>query len=62
MADIDQPRVDEVHALARRLEARARRERDKDLARAGVLLRLLMAVIADDDQVAAIGEHERRLH
>jgi hypothetical protein len=47
--DIEEPaRAAEVHALARRLEARARKERDTDLLRAGVLLRLLMAIMTDD--------------
>lgn len=63
MANTDRPpQVAEVHALARRIEATARRERDKDLARAGVLLRILMAVLADDDEAGAICEHEGRLH
>jgi hypothetical protein len=54
MADPEQaPRVAEVHALARRIEARARREKDKDLARAGVLLRVLLAVMSDGDQPPA---------
>ena len=62
-ADIEEaPQVAEVHALARKLEARARREHDSDLARAGVLLRLLMGIMADDDQDAAIRQHEGRLH
>jgi hypothetical protein len=62
-ADIKEaPRVAEVHALARKLEARARREHDSDLARAGMLLRLLMGVIADDEQEAVIRQHEGRLH
>jgi hypothetical protein len=51
--DIDEPaRAAEVHALARRLEARARRTRDKDLQRAGMLLRLLMAIMSDDEAEA----------
>jgi hypothetical protein len=58
----DAPQVAELYALVRKLEARARREHDSDLARAGVLLRLLMGVIASDDQEAVIRQHEGRLH
>jgi hypothetical protein len=62
-ADIKEaPQVAEVHALARKLEARARRDHDSDLARAGMLLRLLMGIIAVDDEDAVIRQHEGRLH
>lgn len=54
MADPSKPvRADEVHALARRMEARARRTRDRDLARVGVLLRILLAIMTDDGAGAA---------
>jgi hypothetical protein len=54
MIPTDEPaRAAEVHALARRLEARACRERDTDLLRAGVLLRLLMAIMSDDEAEAS---------
>jgi hypothetical protein len=56
--------TDEVHKLARKLEARARRTHDRDLARAGTLLRILMAVMADGPAAelpveADHGEHGR---
>jgi hypothetical protein len=46
--------ADEVRALARKLEARARRTHDRDLARAGALLRVLMAIMAEPAPAAEL--------
>ena len=50
---ISEIEADEVQALARKLEVRARRTRDRDLARAGTLLRVLLAVSATAAEAVA---------
>jgi hypothetical protein len=44
----------EVYALVRKLKVRARRTKDRDLARAGMLLRVLIAVITADEPTAEL--------
>jgi hypothetical protein len=51
--DAKPARAAEVHALARRIEARARRTRDKDLARVSALLRVLLSMMTDTGGIAA---------
>jgi len=54
--------ITEIHGLARRLESRARRERNKDLHRAGALLRLLMQVIKAEERAIPATVDRGRLH
>jgi hypothetical protein len=68
MATDKEARLKEVVALAKRLEARSRRENgDKDLLRAGTLLRILMTVMCQepDDHPAPVTDlacHRGRAH
>jgi hypothetical protein len=48
-SDAKADRIQDVLALVKRLEARARRTKDKDLIRAGTLLRVLMTVMSERD-------------
>lgn len=47
------PRLPEVLALIRKLESRAKKNRDKDLAQASTLLRILAAIMIEPGQMSA---------